>query len=536
MTRKSIHKPSKNEHAAVAHENASFNNESNTAFQFKDNRAETVVQQKLKNSLESTTIQKKQNNITSNKSQPIQAMKFQRFSGRFSNWGWYNVDEETLLEREKTLNEMLTPMLGDREYGEEVQELHDELQVIKQATYHQREYDGVKESLRVLLQKADAISAKIARREFIIDELIKDFNSKPGAKLAAAPLIHNVLQFAQHPALKKLGTIRNYLDMLTQFVSDAAMKSREGAHIEGVKAPILKAAVHIQKAYLYATVQKNLKKAETEMLLGSFAIKSINPMQLGALAEEGTHLGAIPKQREDGHRIDTGSMMVARAAAKSGVSPDLVVGLPTGGAHAASRFAAATGVLTGNTPEMWLTRPQGVKESSKAFMKGSSEKDILKKEELHLLVQKLRPKFKKAKAMGKERLDVFIIDDGQSSGRTLQMSKVLYKKALESAGIPVRIFTGLALGGNRDEAPKLYSEYAEPTPNHADFVTNNSADRSGPRALLERVPPEQMMGATSSEHGTRALDVQVTIVFSEAEEPEALRIKDLLSPEVTVAL
>jgi hypothetical protein len=346
--------------------------------------------------------------------------------------------------------------------------------------------------------------------------------------MSGQALITAISHFLNDYKIIKLGAMRNYMDMLTQFVSDAAMKSKHDEHMIGVKAPVLKAAVALQKAYLFATLQKDLAKAETFMLLGVEIMKSINPLQLKALAKEGIHAGAKPKQREDGFRIDTGSMAVARAALVKGVSPDLVLGLPTGGAHAASRFAAATGIISGNTPEMWLTRPRGVKEESKEFMKGS-EDSVLKKAELALLVKMLLPRWEKAQQAGKESLDVFVIDDGQMSGQTLQITRLLYQKELSSAGIPVRVFTGVVLGAFRDEAAMLVDD-DQALPNHADFVMNNTTDKAGARPDLASTKEAGGVGVSKIYGGTDALEVQVTILSDGDKGHEKLEVKDMLTP------
>ena len=465
----------------------------------------------------------------------IQRMAFERFSGLFSNWGWYNKDEKDLLAKEKHTEELLTSVREDTEYGQQATTLLQGLNVISKTTYGKDQYSDLKASLKGIFDQADRISSKIAMREFTHEELLNDFNSKPGAALAVGDLVERTLHISERPRLRDLGTLRNYLDMLSQFVSDAAMKSKTGAAMEDVKAPILKAAVEIQKAYFLATVQKDFRKAETYMIYGTAVLISINRRQLDELVLEGSEKGAQPKQREAGYQIDIGAMMVAHSFAGSEISPDLVVGLPTGGAHAASRFAASTGILTGNTPELWLTRPQGVKASSKEFMMGTTETDILKREELEVLLTMLRPRWEKAKKAGRTELHVFVIDDGQSSGKTLQMERELYEKALAKAGIPAKVFTGIALGGNRDEEDELRSEYAKPSLNHADYVMNNSQDRAGPRPALKTTDVSGE-GAMTMETGRRALEVQVAVVFGSNKQAKKMRVTDLLNPAAEAQL
>ncbi len=465
----------------------------------------------------------------------IQPMLFERFSGRLSNWGWYNADEKLLLSEEKRADELLTSMTDDPEYGLGVNELLAQLTLIKGSTYAKDKYENLKVELQQIFLKADAFSGKIAFREHIVSKLLSDFNSKPPDATPIQALLDNVEKFKAHPKIGELGMVRNDLDMLSQFVSDAAMKSEDETHMLEIKAPLLKATVNIQKAFFYATVRKNIKMAESCMLIGVAFIQIINKGKLESLAEEGIQVGAKPKQREAAYRIDTGSMMVARAALKAGVSPDLVVGLPTGGAHAASRFAAAAGIISGNTPELWLTRPQGVKEESREFMKGARPDQLFKKSELHILREILLARWKTAQQKGMSSLHVFIIDDGQVSGRTLQMTRVIYEKELRSAGIPVKVFTGIALGGNRDERPEEYIEkHVEYIP--ADFVMNNSYDRAGPRKVLAETDPDGMGGETLGSHGEHALNVQVTIVSKSNEAPEFLRVRDALDPVQTIPL
>jgi hypoxanthine phosphoribosyltransferase len=108
-------------------------------------------------------------------------------------------------------------------------------------------------------------------------------------------------------------------------------------------------------------------------------------------------------------------LILAAVLNDSNFVPDLLVGLPTGGVHAANKLSGALSVLKGEMPLLWYTRPQAVKEESKAIFDGVDDSQKFREQELSLLVEALKRKVPQGQA-----LKILIVDDGAVSGQTLR--------------------------------------------------------------------------------------------------------------------
>ena len=120
-------------------------------------------------------------------------MKFYRFSGRFSNWGWYSPTETRLLKKEREAGEYLAALEGFVRATGTYRQLAQQFRVIQLNTQvKESEYGAVEKQL-------DDIIANLAEKRLRMLD-------KGGAKIPAAPRT-----FPNHQPEALIGEIRNYL-------------------------------------------------------------------------------------------------------------------------------------------------------------------------------------------------------------------------------------------------------------------------------------------------------------------------------------
>lgn len=460
---------------------------------------------------------------------PVQRMQFTRFQGfsRLLNWS-YSSDEEALLALEKRVGEAVA---GLREYVENDQygveappgltELEAEYAQIQASVLAGGDYAATGKRLQGLLTRADRLSSSLARYDVPLSEsydisqqegLPQSYRVAPDTPLVE--VVDKAVALAGREDLSDAGELREVLDVLGQWVSDALIKfsgSMLAPAAVSVKAEVLEAATAVQTAYLLATVNKDLPAATTQYLKATSILSgtSFASALLGLLSEQ-TKGRAYPKYREASEKpYDTGAIMLAGALVHDGFAPDVVVGLPTGGVHAATRVAAALTIITGKTPVLWATRPQGVKADSKAFMEGTTDEDAFSMDERRHLMGRVPS----------GALKVLVVDDGFVSGGTMTIARRMYTEMLgRYAAVEVR--TGVIESSWTQMDTQVQTENGV-TANPADYVVTpglgvagrtgalHTAANNDPGAANLRTPtgPKSSVGLVGSAGQLKVLTV-----------------------------
>jgi hypothetical protein len=490
------------------------------SFGFVDNRPENEIQRKL----QGQTV--------------LQLMSFARFQGfrRMINWT-YNSEENELLRLENKAQELLN---GLNDYysnslkptlpGEYI-ELKNRFAKVKDSTYSKNEYSVVKSNLESIIADGDNISSKLARTDLPLEE---GFDLSQKEALDKAKIIINkettlsqimeiVKTIAQKQDLSDAVILRELTDIFVQFISDAIMKLKDDAgrpKAVQLKADLIDAATDIHTAYLFGSLKKDMKFAEIYYRLGTEKLSRFGASltELFSNPSESTKGKAYPKYREESDKaFESGAIMLASAFIKDNFIPDMVVGLPTGGVHAAHRVVAAINIISGKKPLMWATRPQGVKEESKTFMEGTNPEDILNKQEKEYLMGKLSKESK---------INIAVVDDGFISGSTLQKTKKIYQELFQGSST-VDVRTGVIDAGyqqmNAEVAINIDTAELEKVPNPADYVVVPSLRVAGKTGELDKMVTEKVLG--SRERWPQ--DKMVAILSNRNNLPE-LKLGDIL--------
>ena len=421
----------------------------------------------------------------------VQRLTFSRFQGwsRLFNWA-YNPTENALREKERRTRGLLAELfrvVQERNLPSKliarVRTLVDDFKEVAGGTYGDGDYAAVGLKFDRIFEDADNLSTVIARYDLPLEEsfnidqrqALEDFGLSRESSLS--DVVRLVAGITRRGDLSDLPAVRELLDVLGQWVSDAVLKAPKLTPAVAVKQAILEAGVFAQEAYLAAFVKQDRKRGRTAYLRALLALDhGIDRKVLAQLAEV-TQGVAYPKLREASRKpYDTASMMLARAFVADSFVPDLVVGLPTGGVHAAHRVAASLALLGAPRPRLWATRPQGVKKESKEFMKGTKADAILSPTEVRLL-KKWKPKA------------IAIVDDGFESGGTLVQAKKFYSRVLKA-----EVRTGVIEASTRqmkDEVKRLNDEdEVETITNPADYVVVAGLGVAGPTGVLGEVVDE----------------------------------------------
>jgi hypothetical protein len=95
-------------------------------------------------------------------------VKFARFQGFLSNWGWYNAAEErirrSLASTAALLGEM-APWTADPRFGRQVTALKTQFEEVDGKTYAESQYAGVEKTLKTLHGALDDVSSAVAARD-----------------------------------------------------------------------------------------------------------------------------------------------------------------------------------------------------------------------------------------------------------------------------------------------------------------------------------------------------------------------------------
>ena len=175
---------------------------------FADNRASTVAQRLLAQSIQQSPQANQQRRLIAriNKSPRMVAQRkqpestfvrdrvkqdpmgtiqrkieFARFTGRFSNWGWYNATEQNILNlasRSKELLTSLTDYKADSRFGRNINTVITAFDKLDNKIYSEEEYTEVHKNLKKIFYSADTLSTKIAKRDFLqekdLDQMLEE--------------------------------------------------------------------------------------------------------------------------------------------------------------------------------------------------------------------------------------------------------------------------------------------------------------------------------------------------------------------------
>lgn len=415
----------------------------------------------------------------------LQPLRFSRFEGwsRLINW-IYSSDEDELLKLERRVSaahEALEQYMTERleQVPPEFEDVSRKLAEIAATAYDYADYAQVRQRLGRLLLTVDSIANRFAVRDVTIQQTRGRFGDKQEKFPAADELLSEVDTVLKHARVSEVARLRELLDALGQWVSDALLKSASSGDAlvsqVSLKAAVAEAAVYVNASFYSSALRGDMKTATTYHIVGVESLRRI----FSDLRRFLRSSGVAPKDREDLRvPFDPGSVMIAAAVVADQFIPHLVVGLPTGGVHAANRIAGALLVRTRSAPVLWYTRPRGVKPSSKELMRGVREDDRLRTGEIVLLNQRLS---------GIDRLRILIVDDGAMSGGTFVEAKKMYAKTFRDGRPDVRSAT--VKGGRGVESDEFSGV--------VDYVMNQTDDRAGPRdKLFKTLPGDDPRAAT----------------------------------------
>ena len=408
-------------------------------------------------------------------------LAFSRFQGvsRIFNW-FYSSKEEELLSLQTRIRESLaetrnvfasgaysgTDLLG------KITQFETELQTLSKQPLKPENYAVVETKLRDLRRRFDALSTQQA--------ILLGFDETfaIGAPKSLPPkqeLIDEITKLATIPSLRDIGRLRYLVDALSQWTSDAVMRFPTPVD-PNIKNTVAQAALLLNESFFYGVVKRDYKAAESSHLRAAVLLQDLS-IDLDSLMKVD---GAEPKAREDWNApFDPGALMLAATLNDDNFIPDLVVGLPTGGAHAANKLAGALSVLKQKQPLLWYTRPQAVKEASKKIFQGVTEDNILRPEEVDFLAEALQA------GSRTKPLRILVVDDGVVSGTTLELAKELYQKKFSGIFKDIQIRSATVKGGSLVEKELLPTD----KPNLVDYVVNQTHDRAGNPAILRTREP-----------------------------------------------
>lgn len=415
---------------------------------------------------------------------------FSRFQGvsRLFNW-FYSSKEEELLDLQKRLQESLAetrelfknnPAYSGASFSKELDEIELELRKLSDQPIKDTEQEAVERKLKALRDRFDQFSAQQA--------ILLGFDStfaigSPQTLPSKEELIKEIRNFSVVPSLHQIGRLRYLVDALSQWTSDAIMRYPDEAFLDVLqfKDTVAEAATFINEAFFYGVIKRDYRAAESNYLRATSLLSRLDLTPLLGIE------GAEPKAREDWNTpFDPGALMLAATLNDNEFVPDLVVGLPTGGVHAANKLAGALAVLKKERPLLWYTRPRAVKEASKKIFQDVSTDNILRQAEVEFLAEKLKPK------VLSRPLKILVVDDGAVSGKTLEIARQLYTKTFLKHYSKIDVRTAIVKGGSGVEAEILPSGL----PNSINYVVNQTNDRVGSPAILREREPKRTDGKT----------------------------------------
>lgn len=283
---------------------------------------------------------------------------------------------------------------------------------------------------------------------------------------------------AARPNLADLPNVRDHLDALTQWMSDAVMRVRSDevgpedmTALGRVRGQLGRAAALVNRAFYSATLHHDPDAAEQHY---GAALQALNRVDLSHLPDVP---GARPKQREDESGYDTRSALIAAALRDNDFIPDLIIGLPTGGAHAANRIAGALAAMTDRMPEVSYLRPRAVKADSQSIMAGVEDPTRLRDP----ILAALREQAQRVARGG--RLNMLIVDDGAESSGTMALAREVMERHAGALADHVEIRTAAL---NADET-QLDDELVHRTGRRAnpfDFMAASRLEAAGPRRAM----------------------------------------------------
>ena len=391
-----------------------------------------------------------------------------------------------------------------------LEEVSRALAEISSKAYDFADYAQVRKRLSRLLLTIDAISVRFAVRDFTIQRAMAGFGGEQEKFPDANRLISEVERLLGRDHVSEVAPLRQLLDALGQWANDALVTSSSEDHLAReveLKAGVAHAAMYLNASLWEVALRGNTKSAIMYHTLGTRILGQI----IHYLRKFPGNSAAKPKDREDLKTpFDPGSVMITAAVVADNFIPHLVVGLPTGGVHAANRVAGALLVRTGSAPLLWYTRPHAVKEASKELLKGVFGKHLLRKEEVDFLGLRLKDL---------DPLRILIVDDGATTGGTFIAAKELYEGAFKDQHPNVKKAT--VKGGRQVEADEVFQGDKQ-HPNVVDYVMNQTDDRAGPRLTLKIAPLSDDPQARTQ--GPKvSITAPVTIFSTGAEKSTSLR-------------
>jgi hypoxanthine phosphoribosyltransferase len=474
----------------------------------------------------------------------VQPLRYARFQGTGWLTNWFSSGEETELDKLEV--QAAASIDGCRRFVDsnvhrssslhgEVRRLEDRLTALRSRDVQTAELAAVKRLLQALFRDADHLSVRLAQMLVIQEDFSGPQRPVPGQAGAALPgrpddLARQIASVAAAARITDVGELRELLDFASQWISDTLLKVDE--RTQGVllalaleaKKQVAVAAQRAHQAYYLAVLHYDEPGANAAYQDACVRTSLLN---LGPLVQAAL---ALPKPREDRTTsFDPGAIAIAGALIQDGFIPDLLIGLPTGGTHAANRLAAAL-AIAGHPATVWHTRLTGVKQESKALVQGVSAKSMLRGTELEHLRSRLLPAVSRAK-ISRRPIRVVAVDDGAVTGDTLVLTRDRYEADLTLVlDCDVEVRTATVKGGGTVEHDKLYPvSRPAPVTNPIDYVYNFTADRAGPRQELVRRPLEDRDLRAATQTGSRFRStVAVTIHSTNADATRTVPLNRVL--------
>ncbi|MTI31083.1 hypothetical protein [Xanthovirga aplysinae] len=428
---------------------------------------------------------------------PREGLTFSRFLGfgRLTNW-FYSSKEEQLISLQKNVKDMLDDFNkiyeGNEDYlaakkAEELVDIEEKLKQISGLDLSADDYEDVEKQLEDLRMRLDRESVK---QEILLGLDSSFAKGSPQELPDKATMVKKMKEFAIKTSINEASEFRYLLDALSQWTSDAVLRIPASASLEPLftyKKRVAGCAALINEAFFYGTVKRDYNSAMASYQKACGLLLTIDFDVIAGPKD------VKPKAREDFKTpFDPGAMMLAAVLNDSDFVPDLLVGLPTGGAHAANKLAGALGVLKGNRPTLWYTRPQAVKESSRALFDGIEDSQKFRKEELAYIREELLRQTQDGHSP-----KIVIVDDGAVSGKTLEIARQIYYESFKKEFDGLEVRTATIKGGSTVEFENL----PKGAKNTIDYVVNQTNDRVGNPKILRGIEPK------SSEARTFGLDV-----------------------------
>lgn len=290
-------------------------------------------------------------------------------------------------------------------------------------------------------------------------------------------LLANLKTAVKNRDLRTLPSTRQDLDYLSQWMSDAVLRTRQGdVGPEALKqrgdqlAMVGRASALANRAFYQASLGRDEAGAKQSYGEALDILARIDTTDLERVT------GAFPKRREVTVGYDSRAAALAVSLRDAGFMPNLVIGLPTGGAHAANRVAGALGALTGHTPEVNYLRPQGVKSAAKAIVEGADDPSVLRAPIRETMSEQLQRGLQ-----GPSGTRILLVDDGGKSGGTMTLARHALVDALPTH---FQIRTAMIEADNYQHQDEI-GEPGKERPNPFDFVVNPHERIAGSRAGLK---------------------------------------------------